>query len=388
MSRNLLVILILWLISLVGISFFGGPVSYGFFMVLTLIPIVSLVYLILVLVRFKIYQRFECYEIVSDHVVPFYFTLQNEDIFAFSGVRITFYSDFSMIDGLDDNTEYVLLPHTEITRQTKLICRYRGEYLVGIKSVILSDYLRLFRITWNNREPLRANVVPNIIELDTIRSIDTDTVSDRESRSDLSRPDATVRDYIPGDDIRRINWKLTARTGKLAVREYTGEEKEGIALVIDAAKKSDDPVVYLPLENRILEAAISLALYFKNKNIPVSVFSMRRDIREFPVDSAQTFETFYRAMASLSFDSAAVSASRYAALSEHAGVFDSRIVFIITAEVNAEAVDTAKRVNDQGGDVVIYHVTGEQGDAGEPVEVSPHTRIVQVPAGAKLGEVL
>ena len=388
MSRNLLVILVLWLISLAGISFFGGPVSYGFFMVLTLIPAVSLLYLVLVLVRFKIYQQFECYEIVSDHVVPFYFTLQNEDIFAFSGVRITFYSDFSMIDGLDDSTEYVLLPHTKITRQTKLICRYRGEYLVGIRSVILSDYLRLFRITWNNREPLRVNVVPNIIELDTIRSVDTDTVSDRESRTELSRPDATIRDYIPGDDIRRINWKLTARTGKLAVREYTGEEKEGIALVIDAAKKSDDPVVYLPLENRILEAAISLALYFKNKNIPVSVYSMRREVSVFPVDSAETFETFYRAMASLSFDTAAKSALQYAALSEHAGVFGSRIVFIITADISPEALETAERINDQESDVVIYHVTGEQDGPEEPVETGPHTRIVQVPVGSGLKEVL
>ena len=230
--------------------------------------------------------------------------------------------------------------------------------------------------------------MPNIIELEAIKSADVDTVSDRISRNDLSRPDVTIRDYIPGDDIRRINWKLTARTGKLSVREYTGEEKEGIALILDAAKKSDDPGIYLPLENRMLEAAIALTLFFKNKNIPVTVFSMRRDISEFPVDSAETFEAFYRAMAGLFFDQAADSATSYASLPGRAGVFDSRIVFIITAEVCAEALEISRQISGQGSDVVIYHVNDEPGKSGSPAEVGPHIKVVPVPVGSKLTEVL
>lgn len=40
-----------------------------------------------------------------------------------------------------------------------------------------------------------------------------------------------VRDYLPGDDIRTIDWRVTARTGKPAVRVYS-EEKERPALVV------------------------------------------------------------------------------------------------------------------------------------------------------------
>ena len=46
----------LWLLSLVAISFYGGAVSYGFFFGLTLVPVVSAVYLLAVYLRFKIYQ--------------------------------------------------------------------------------------------------------------------------------------------------------------------------------------------------------------------------------------------------------------------------------------------------------------------------------------------
>ncbi|MBL0371530.1 DUF58 domain-containing protein [Rhizobium sp. KVB221] len=40
-----------------------------------------------------------------------------------------------------------------------------------------------------------------------------------------------VREYMPGDDIRSIDWRVTARTGKAAVRVYD-EEKERPALIL------------------------------------------------------------------------------------------------------------------------------------------------------------
>ena len=45
MKRNRILFLIAWIASVVGISFFGGPVSYGFFALLTLLPLISLLYL-------------------------------------------------------------------------------------------------------------------------------------------------------------------------------------------------------------------------------------------------------------------------------------------------------------------------------------------------------
>ena len=145
MLRNRLILAALWILSLVGISFYGGPVTYGFFAVMTLIPVILLIYLLLVLARFKIYQHFESKDIVSDHKIPFYFTLQNEDYFAFCAVRVRFYSDFSVIDGLSDDNEYELLPQSKIKKETGLVCKYRGEYNVGIKSVTLRDFLCVFK---------------------------------------------------------------------------------------------------------------------------------------------------------------------------------------------------------------------------------------------------
>ena len=57
MLRNRLIVLLLWILSLVAITFYGGPVSYGFFLLITLLPVASALYLVYVCLRFRIYQR-------------------------------------------------------------------------------------------------------------------------------------------------------------------------------------------------------------------------------------------------------------------------------------------------------------------------------------------
>lgn len=42
-----------------------------------------------------------------------------------------------------------------------------------------------------------------------------------------------VRRYLPGDDIRHMDWKITARTKKPHVRGYTEEQERQVLLVID-----------------------------------------------------------------------------------------------------------------------------------------------------------
>ncbi|WP_298848082.1 DUF58 domain-containing protein [uncultured Ruegeria sp.] len=42
-----------------------------------------------------------------------------------------------------------------------------------------------------------------------------------------------LRDYLPGDDIRTIDWKVTARTGKPHVRVYTEERDRPALLLVD-----------------------------------------------------------------------------------------------------------------------------------------------------------
>ena len=48
-----------------------------------------------------------------------------------------------------------------------------------------------------------------------------------------------VRAYVPGDDIRSIDWNVTARTGELHIKKFTEERELTIMLLIDISSSGD-----------------------------------------------------------------------------------------------------------------------------------------------------
>ena len=42
-----------------------------------------------------------------------------------------------------------------------------------------------------------------------------------------------VREYTPGDDIRSIDWNVTARTGKVHIKRFVEEREMALMLLVD-----------------------------------------------------------------------------------------------------------------------------------------------------------
>ena len=190
--RNRIIWFLLWILSVIGISLRGGAVTYGFFAVLTLIPVVCAVYLIAVLNLFHIYQELDQRFVTVNEPVHYRFALVNECPLIFAGIRVRFFTSLSSITDLDDETEYELAPNSRIEKETRLICRYRGEYKVGIKEIEIQDFLRLFRIRYKNRDCMRAFVKPQLVTTDNLGDIE---LSDAVRDCDNSRyePDVLSR---------------------------------------------------------------------------------------------------------------------------------------------------------------------------------------------------
>src|SRR6185295_10714983 len=49
---------------------------------------------------------------------------------------------------------------------------------------------------------------------------------------------AEVRQYLPGDDIRTIDWNVTARTGEPHVKRFTEERELTVMLLVDASSST------------------------------------------------------------------------------------------------------------------------------------------------------
>lgn len=95
--------------------------------------------------------------------------------------------------------------------------------------------------------PKLENIEAELIDL----KIDTGklTSKKRGSGQDL----LTLRDYQPLDDLRHIDWKATARSNRLTVREYAAEDEKRITIIFDTQMKKDKDARSKSLRDRIEE---------------------------------------------------------------------------------------------------------------------------------------
>ena len=47
---------------------------------------------------------------------------------------------------------------------------------------------------------------------------------------------AEVREYVPGDDARTLDWNVTARTGRLTVKRFEEEREQTLYFVVDLSR--------------------------------------------------------------------------------------------------------------------------------------------------------
>ena len=77
----------------------------------------------------------------------------------------------------------------------------------------------------------------------------------------------SIRDYVPDDDIRQVNWRATARTGRPMSNQYRVEQDRNVICCIDAGRLMGAPVgadhgsgVPLTRLDAALDAAVAVVL--------------------------------------------------------------------------------------------------------------------------------
>lgn len=350
----------LWILSLVAISVRGGVISYGFFFGVTLIPVLSLLYILCVYLLFKLYQKIDCRSMVCGQPMSYFFVLQNESYFPFASISVRLYSSFSTVEDLPTDTEYELLAKDKCTFETKMTCKYRGEYEVGVKEIVVTDFLRLFRVTYPVSEPIKALVKPRIPKLSSVSSLENLAVYlQRDTLSAATEADVLVRDYVAGDALKQIHWKVSAREQELKVRKRIGEEKQGIALLFDTKRYSKKMHDYIPLENKILETVLALSGFLAEKNIGYEVCYGQSGLKKMPVNNVRDFDMLYEAVSGVMYrkDEAFTETLKTAVKS---GVtLQNKVLLLVLHELSPEIMQMTEEISETGILVVLYVVTEE-----------------------------
>ncbi|PNQ72205.1 DUF58 domain-containing protein [Hanstruepera neustonica] len=108
-----------------------------------------------------------------------------------------------------------------------------------------------------------------------------------------------IKDYVPGDDIRNINWKATAKRNQLMVNQFQDERSQPIYSVIDKGRSMKMPFDGLSLLDYAINATLVISNVALKKQDKAGMFSFSRKVENKvvaerrPSQMNQILETLY-----------------------------------------------------------------------------------------------
>jgi len=113
----------------------------------------------------------------------------------------------------------------------------------------------------------------------------------------------SLREIVGGMDTRTIDWKQSARHGKLLGKEFRTERNHPIVFAIDTGRQMCEPLLGLPRVDRALNAALLLAYVSLKLGDRAGVFGFDARPRLFTgiLAGAQAFDRLRRMSASLDY---------------------------------------------------------------------------------------
>lgn len=152
----------------------------------------------------------------------------------------------------------VLLPNDKQHLSFEIMPSQRGRLRLNGMKVVRPDPLGLFKSFFTIPIPQSVLVLPKRyslppVDLPGTRKYQSGGVALASSVGD-SEEFTSLRDYRPGDPLRRIHWKSWAKAGKPVVKEYQDEFFVRHALILDTFQKSANSVIF--------EEAVSVAASF------------------------------------------------------------------------------------------------------------------------------
>jgi len=102
-----------------------------------------------------------------------------------------------------------------------------------------------------------------------------------------------LREYLPDDEYRRIDWKATARRHRPVTIEYQSERSQNIIVVLDIGRMMQSPVAQIAKLDYVINAALLLTYVASGKGDKVGMMTFADDVQQY-LRPRQGRSQFYR----------------------------------------------------------------------------------------------
>ena len=263
-------------------SFYGGPVSFAWLNACLLLLPLSVAYILLNYHFLRFYQEIEVHRIVRGEDHRYLAKIENAGPLPIHKMRLRTW------DGIHEKKELY----------SGISCIYAGSYNAGIRMVAFTDPFSVFTLELDVPYSFRAVVSPQITDIaDEVLDLENQINSTglKSRRLPEETPGSGLRPYQPGDPLRAINWKVSARLSELVTRVPDKMEKRTVTILMLASFVPDkmQDLEFLKKRDFFLEFIVSAAWHFGRQGIPVRLIYPAGKVTESTVDSYESFQDFY-----------------------------------------------------------------------------------------------
>ncbi len=165
----------------------------------------------------------------------------------------------------------------------------RGVYAFGRLHLFIGSPLNIVRRRCTFELEQDIQVYPSYVHLRRFQLETQGSTQDagrqRLRRTGLSLEFEQIKDYVPGDDYRTVNWKASARKGQLMVNNYVEERSQPIYCVIDKGRLMKMPFQGMTLLDYAINASLALINVALGRQDKAGLITFSRKLDQFlPAD--------------------------------------------------------------------------------------------------------
>ena len=167
---------------------------------------------------------------------------------------------------------------------------------------------------------------------------------------------AEHRGYVPGDDIRRVDWKLWARTDRYYVKEYEAESNSNFSVLLDISKSMNYGSIGITKLDfaRILTACLTNLVHHQRDRVGLVTFD--NDVVNFVPSSAKHMDVVLHTLENVTAGRPGSLKKPLQKLAEHFGRRGMLVVISDFYEEPDAVVDAIAPLRFRGNDIIVFHV--------------------------------
>ena len=238
-----------------------------------------------------------------------------------------------------------------------------GIYTSGIKTCTIEDLLGMFqRVIRPDETVYSLTVLPRVFDVDPLAMAPGDPGSELMARAneDLNAP-SDIRAYQPGDAMKKIHWKLSARKQELIVRKFEEPLLQEVLILMDCSRPPfrGDPQEEADIRDALLETAASLfsAQMRTDHEIRMPLTGSR------PAEADRSIGTTIAMKYLAGVDFSETDRFERVLQMESSRMSKVGCVAVVTARLNYAMVDIMTRIHRTGPNLRLYLVTSTPEDA-------------------------